>query len=304
MSPPMMPRLNTSLLRTAVLGAFASVLTVAALPAQQMVTETRDPKQKQDAEFAKLVHRVDAIAGVRQSARRSPSARVGHSDAEGRARLLHRRAGEAHLLRRHPEVLPRAREGVEAREDRDDRQVGRRTRARHRLRLVGRQHQESRGEQGQAREDRRPARADRRAGQGAHPDDEAALSPDGRTAQRRDGSVGNVDGARVSPRDRDVAADQLRFATTSSSRSRRPPSRTVAIATSTGSIAASISRPTRRRAAVAAAARADSSRTGASTSSTTTIATSTSRSCRCARSPIGTSRRIRRSFTICTKRSR
>src|SRR5262245_6979528 len=49
-----MPRLNLRSSRRAVLGALATVLTVAALPAQQMVTETRDPKQKQDAEFAKL----------------------------------------------------------------------------------------------------------------------------------------------------------------------------------------------------------------------------------------------------------
>ncbi len=45
-------------------------------------------------------------------------------------------------------------------------------------------------------------------------------------------------------------------------------------------------------------------RTGANTSFTTTTATSTSRRCRCARSRTGTSRRIRRSCTTCTKRSR
>ena len=63
-----------------------------------------------------------------------------------------------------------------------------------------------------------------------------------------------------------------------------------AVAPGGGGVAAEISR--------------EVSRTGASTSSTTTIATSTSRSWRCARSPIGTSPRIRRSSTICTKRSR
>lgn len=50
----MKPRLYHRVLRSAVLGAFASAIAVAALPAQQMVTETRDPKQKQDPEFAKL----------------------------------------------------------------------------------------------------------------------------------------------------------------------------------------------------------------------------------------------------------
>ena len=52
---------------------------------------------------------------------------AGDSDAEGRARLSHRRARQAHVLRRHPEVLPRAGQGDAAREGRDDRQVGRRT---------------------------------------------------------------------------------------------------------------------------------------------------------------------------------
>ena len=45
-------------------------------------------------------------------------------------------------------------------------------------------------------------------------------------------------------------------------------------------------------------------RTGASTSTTTTTATSTCRRCRCARSSTGTSPRIRRSCTTCTRRSR
>ena len=73
----MMPRLNISILRTAVLGAFASMLTVAALPAQQAVTETRDPKQTQDEEFAEALHRVDDDGRIRQSARRPPAARLG-----------------------------------------------------------------------------------------------------------------------------------------------------------------------------------------------------------------------------------
>ncbi len=55
--------------------------------------------------------------------------------------------------------------------------------------------------------------------------------------------------------------------------------------------------------AVAAAA-AHSSRTGANTTTPTPIATSTSRKYKCGRSRIGTSRRIRRSCTICTRRNR
>ena len=71
------------------------------MPAQQMVTETRDPAQTQDEDFAKSVKEwttqpyfisplVDHLPKVH-----------GHPDAEGRARLSHRRAGEADLLRRH-----------------------------------------------------------------------------------------------------------------------------------------------------------------------------------------------------------
>ena len=40
--------------RRSILGAAVGLMSAAPLIAQQMVTETRDPKQKQDAEFAKL----------------------------------------------------------------------------------------------------------------------------------------------------------------------------------------------------------------------------------------------------------
>ena len=64
-------------------------------------------------------------------------------------------------------------------------------------------------------------------------------------------------------------------------------------------------RPVRPRLKAAAAAQAGRAcRTGGSTSITTTTATSTSRRCPCGRSPIGTSRRTRRSCTTCTSRSR
>ena len=63
--------------------------------------------------------------------------------------------------------------------------------------------------------------------------------------------------------------------------------------------------PRRRASGGAPAASASAAcRTGASTSTTTTTATSTCRRCRCARSPTGTSPRIRRSCTTCTSRCR
>ena len=72
--------------------AAALLVAVAALPAQQMVTETRDPAQPQDEDFAKSVKEwttepyfisplVDHLPKV-----------AGHPVAEGRARLSHRRA--------------------------------------------------------------------------------------------------------------------------------------------------------------------------------------------------------------------
>ena len=129
--------------------------------------ETRDPAQTQDEEFAKLGQGVDDAAVLHQPAGRSPAEGAGHSVAEGRARLPHRRAGEADLLRRHPEVLPRARGGDAAREGRDDRQVRRGSRAGRRLGLVGREHQEPAAEPRQPREDRRSARPDAGSDQAA-----------------------------------------------------------------------------------------------------------------------------------------
>ena len=62
--------------------------------------------------------------------------------------------------------------------------------------------------------------------------------------------------------------------------------------------------PTPGPGARAAAAPRARCRTGASTSTTTTTATLTCRRCRCARSPTGTTPRIRRSCTTCTSRCR
>ena len=74
-----------------------------------MVTETRDPGADAGRGLREVRQGMDDAAVLHQPARRSPAEGAGHPDAEGRARLSHRRAREAHLLRRHPEVLPRAR---------------------------------------------------------------------------------------------------------------------------------------------------------------------------------------------------
>ena len=64
------------------------LVAVVSLPAQQMVTETRDPAQQQDADFEKSVKEWTGTAVLQQPAGRSPAGREGHPDAEGRPRLL------------------------------------------------------------------------------------------------------------------------------------------------------------------------------------------------------------------------
>ena len=66
-------------MRTLVLAA-ALVVAVATLPAQQMVTETRDPAQPQDEEFAKASRSGRPQPVLHQSARRSPAEGRGDSD--------------------------------------------------------------------------------------------------------------------------------------------------------------------------------------------------------------------------------
>ena len=128
--------------------------------------------------------------------------------------------------------------------------------------------------------------------------DQAALSPERRSAQRRNESARVADGAGLPPRGLAKNPTSARFATTSSSRSRRRP-------TSTGAIAMSIgTTPTRSTSCTTAARTTAVRRTGASTSSTTTIATSTTASTRCARISTGICTGCRRSGTTCTKRRR
>ena len=80
-------------------GVVSAVVLAAAVsvPAQQMVTETRDPEQPQDEEFAKVVAEWTTQPVLHQPARRSPAEGGGHPLSERRARLSHRRAREAHV---------------------------------------------------------------------------------------------------------------------------------------------------------------------------------------------------------------
>ena len=148
---------------------------------------------------------MDWRSALRQPPRRSLTARQRHPDAEGHSRLLHRRAKHAHLLCRHPQVLSRARKGDTAREDRGDRQDRRRSRHGHGVRLVGREHQESCAKHREPAEARRSARTAAAANRATDRDDQAPLPLDGRPPQRRNGPIRDADGARLSPRDRDVA---------------------------------------------------------------------------------------------------
>ena len=252
------------------------LLAVASLPAQQMVTETRDAKQTQDEEFAKLykewtgdphygsplVDHLPLVKGIP-----TPKDILGYY------------IGAPNTLTYYADILKyysRARKSDTAREGRRHRQDRRRPRHGRRLRLVGREHQEPRAKHGEPAEARRSARAAAAADRTADRDHQAAVPLDGRTAQRRNGSVRDADGARLSPRDRDVAAhhadpQQRDRVGDAGGRARRPrPQRRLVL---------SRIKPTlkRRPQVVAEAAVAGSCPTGASTRFTTTTATSTCR---------------------------
>ena len=288
------------------------------LAAQQAVNETRDPNQRQDADFAKAVRR-SGRASRTTAVRSSTTCRCVNGIPTPKDVLGYYIGAprQAHLLRRHSEVLPRAGQGDAAREGRDA--PGKSDEGRE-LVVVWVSSDEN-IKNLQHNRDNLAKIADprglyRSADPRADRDDQAALPSDGRAAQRRDGPVGDADGARLSPGDRDVAAhhadpQQRHRLGHAGRRAGRPRSQRRLVlrtldfrrrryATTDTPAAAGA------RAALGGGRRrvADSCPTGASTSSTTTIATSTSRRCRCARSPIGTSPRIRRSCTICTKRSR
>ncbi len=103
--------------------AALSSIAASSIMAQAAVNETRDPNQKQDADFAKLytiwtgeakygsplVDHLPRVAGIP-----TPKDVLGYYIVS---------AGETHVLRRPAEILSRARQGIAAREDRNDRQV-------------------------------------------------------------------------------------------------------------------------------------------------------------------------------------
>ena len=151
---------------------------------------------------------MDDAAVLHEPAGRSLAASRRHPDAERRARISRRGAGEADLLRRHPQVLPRARRGQPPGQSGDDRQVRRRSRARCHLDRQRREHEIAREEPRQPGEDRGPSWAHAGADQTADRNDEAALPPDGGAPQRRNGSVGDADGARLPSGHRDLSTDQ------------------------------------------------------------------------------------------------
>jgi hypothetical protein len=95
-----------------------SVLVAAAsIPAQQMVTETRDPQQTQDEDFAKSVKEWTSAAALRQPAGRSPAA---ESDGMPTTKdVLGYYVGAPKTLTYYEDIvklLPRAGGGVAARD--------------------------------------------------------------------------------------------------------------------------------------------------------------------------------------------
>ena len=276
----------------------ALLFAVVSVPAQQMVTETFDPAQPQDADFAKsvkewttqpyfispLVDHLPLVKGIP-----SPKAVLGyHIGAPYKLTyyadiLKYYRALAAATPRVKVETIGKSDEGREL--------------------VVVWVSSDENIKNVQKNRDNLAKIADPRgltpdADQDADPDDQAALPPDGRSPQRRDGAVRDADGADLPARDRDVAAHQAdpRERHRVDHAGRR--SRTAATATSTGSTRGSTSRPPirrrrqrlrrlperpgpfppeLRRSRRGAGAAARRCRTGASTCSTTTTATSTSR---------------------------
>ncbi len=147
------PRRVTFIIGAALLAAGIS------MPAQQMVTETRDPTQAQDEDFAKavkewttqpyfispLVDHLPKVPGIP-----TPKDVLGYHI--GAPAKLTYYADALKYYRALAAATPRV-------QDRDDRHVRRGPRAGGRVGLVGRQHQEPAAEPRQPRQDRRSARA-------------------------------------------------------------------------------------------------------------------------------------------------
>ena len=305
----MISRLLPAARRAAALVVGASL----ALGAQQMVTETRDPQAEAGRGVRQALHRVDRRAAA--TAARSSTICRSSSGIPTPKDVLGYYIGAPAKLTYYADILKYYRALAKASPRVKVETIGKSDEGRELVVVWVSSDDNIKNLAAEPRRTSRrsPTRADSptRRSQELIAEHEAALPLHGRPAQRRDGSVGNADGARVSPRDGDVAADhadpqQRHRLDHARRRAGRPRSQR--------RLVLSRARLPRGRHADAAAgggagggrsaAVADSCRTGASTSTTTTIATSTSRRCRCARSPIGTSPRIRRSCTICTRRSR
>ena len=298
--------------------AAALVVAVAALPAQQMVTETRDPAQAQDEDFAKsvkewttepyfispLVDHLPKVPGIP-----SPKDVLGYHI--GAPAKLTYYADILKYYRALAAATPRVKIETIGKSDEDRELVVVWVSSDENIRNL----QQNRDNLAKIAD---PRGLSSRSDQAAHRDDQAALSLHGRPAQRRDRPVRDADGAGLPARDRDVAAHQADSRQRhrldhAGGRSRRPRSqrRLVLPGARAAAAPAAAERAGRRDRRGAAARRPGgggeargSCRTGASTSTTTTTATSTCRRCRCARSSTGTSPRIRRSCTTCTRRSR
>ena len=156
-------------------------------PAQQWVTETRDPKQTQDEDFAKAYARVDrraAITAARSSTtcrrcRASRRRRTSSGYHIGAPQKLTYYADILKYYRALAAATPRVKIETIGKSDEDRELVVVWVSSDANIKNL----QQNRDNLAQHR---RPARADRRADQAAHRHDQAALPPDGRPAQRRD----------------------------------------------------------------------------------------------------------------------
>ena len=167
--------------------ALASSWPAAVTPAQQWVTETRDPKQTQDEDFAKAYARVDgraAITAARSSTtcrrcRASRRRRTCSATTSARPQKLTYYADILKYYRALAAATPRVKVETIGKSDEDRELVVVWVSSDANIKNL----QQNRDNLAQAR---RPARAERRADQAADRHDQAALPPDGRPAQRRD----------------------------------------------------------------------------------------------------------------------
>ena len=151
---------------------------------------------------------MDHQAGVPQPAGGPPAEGRRRALAQGRAGVLHRRAEEAHLLRRHRRLLPGARRGDAAGEGDPDRQDRRGARVGGGLRRLGGVDRQPRPVPPVPGRARGPAGQVRGRDSRRHRQGEAHVPPDGRAPQRRDRAVRDADGAGLPAGDGGLAARQ------------------------------------------------------------------------------------------------